>query len=281
MNREEGQKSEGRMVSATITPDSNQAPERWHSGFTRPVAKLINGVMSYLIINLTSMVAFVLFRVFTRAHVHGRANIGVAKNTLICANHRTMIDSYLIGHLSSWPWGWIFPHVLPYHPAAVENFFKNPVLAWFSNRWRCVPVRRGIRDFAALKTMTETLPKGQMLIFPEGSRSRAGDLLPGRPGTGKLIHDSQCKVVPVYVNGMNEILPIGARWPRFFRRLDIYIGTPVPLDDLLAQEDSLETSQAIVGRVMEHIAGLKAQCDSRAPSALEAAIARGRRALGF
>jgi|GEM_PF-410264 1-acyl-sn-glycerol-3-phosphate acyltransferase len=281
MNRSKGQNTEGRMVRATYESKPAKMRTAWHSGISRPVVALFNGLMSYLIINLTSLIAFVLFRVFTRTRVYGRANIGLAKNTLICANHRTMIDSYLVGHLSSWPWGWLFPHVLPYHPAAVENFFKNPILAWFSNRWRCVPVRRGIRDFGALKIMTETLPKGQMLIFPEGSRSRTGDLLPGRPGTGKLIHDSQCKVVPIYVSGMSDILPIGSRWPRFFRRLDVHVGTPVPLDDLLQQPESLETSKAIVGRVMEHIAELKKTCESRSPSVWQTAVARGRRALGF
>jgi len=112
--------------------------------------------------------------------------------------------------------------------------------------------------------MIETLPKGQMLIFPEGTRSRTGDLLPGRPGTGKLIHDSRCKVVPVYVQGMSDVLPVGTAWPRLLRRIEVNIGKPVPLDDLLGLPDSRETSQAIIDRVMSHIQALKDDLELRA-----------------
>jgi 1-acyl-sn-glycerol-3-phosphate acyltransferase len=209
-------------------------------------------------------VAIVLYRVLNRTRIHGRWNVGVSRNTLICANHRTMIDSYLIGHITAFPTGLVMPWTLPYHPAAQENFFRNPIISWFSNRWKCIPVRRGAHDFNALHNMIETLPRGQMLIFPEGTRSRTGDLLPGRPGTGKLIHDSRCKVVPVYVKGMSDVLPVGTAWPRLFRSIEVNIGTPVPLDDLLALPDSRETSQAIIDRVMLHIQALKDDLELRA-----------------
>ena len=123
---------------------------------------VLNAISTYLLINLTSFIAFFLFRVFNRTKVHGRRNFGLAKNTLLCSNHRTMIDSYMVGHLSSWPWGWLVPHKMPYHPAAKENFFRNRVIGWFSWRWRCIPVRRGVKDFEALQMTSETLPKGQM-----------------------------------------------------------------------------------------------------------------------
>jgi 1-acyl-sn-glycerol-3-phosphate acyltransferase len=229
----------------------------------RRAAALINGIAGYLLIHVTIVVAFILFRVLNWTLVYGRRHLPLAKNTLLCANHRTMLDSYLIGSISSWPYGWLFPHILPFHPAASENFFRNRVLGWFSRRWRCIPVRRGQRDFDALRAMTFVLPAGQMLIFPEGTRSRTGALQPGRPGTGKLIHDTGCTVIPVYVRGMEQVLPIGSRWPRIFCRMEVCFGPSVQLDDLLRLEDSLETSKQIVERVMQHIALLEAQCEAR------------------
>jgi len=228
------------------------------------VLDVMNTALSWLIINVTILVAIILYRVLNRTVVHGRWNVGISRNTLICANHRTMIDSYLIGHVTSFPTGLVMPWTLPYHPAAQENFFRNRVIGWFSRRWRCIPVRRGAHDFNALQNLIETLPKGQMLIFPEGSRSRTGDLLPGRPGTGKLIHDSRCKVVPIYVQGMSDVLPVGTAWPRLLRRIEVNIGKPVLLDDLLGLPDSRETSQAIIDRVMSHIQALKDDLELRA-----------------
>ena len=213
-------------------------------------------------INLTSFIALFLFRIFNRTKVHNRRNFGLSKNTLICSNHRTMIDSYMVGHLSSWPWGLLLPHKLPYHPAAKENFFRNRVIGWFSWRWRCIPVRRGVKDFEALQMMTDTLPTGQMLIFPEGTRSRDGKLLEGRPGTGKLIHDTQCKVVPVYHRGMNNLLPIGRSFPTFFNRIDVYVGKPIDMSDLYALPSSKETSRVVIKRVMDALHELEAQADA-------------------
>ncbi|MDY0001376.1 MAG: lysophospholipid acyltransferase family protein [Polyangia bacterium] len=222
----------------------------------------LNFLSGYLLTNLTSGIAFILFRVLNRTRVHNRSNFGLARNTLICANHRTMIDSYMLGHLSSWPWGWLLPRVLPYHPAASENFFRNPVIGWFSARWRCIPVRRGVKDFDALSVMSQTLPKGQMLIFPEGTRSRDGKLREGRPGTGKLIHDTRCKVVPVYHRGMHKVLPIGTSFPRFWKRIDVYVGSPIDMSDLFALPSSKETSRLVIDRVMEALHGLEAQADA-------------------
>jgi len=230
----------------------------------RLLVDAVNFAATYVMINVTSAVALILFRVLNRTKIYGRWNIGVSKNTLLCSNHRTMIDSYLVGHLSTWPFGWILPRVLLYHPAAKENFFRNRIIGWFSWRWRCIPVRRGVKDFDALRVMTETLPKGQMCIFPEGTRSRTGELKEGRPGTGKLIHDTRCKVVPIYHSGMENLLPVGTVWPRIFRRLEVNIGKPIDMSDLNARPSSKETSVIVIERVMKAIAELKAESEARA-----------------
>ncbi len=218
-------------------------------------------LVSLFLLHFTSFLAFLLYRVLNRTRVYGRKNVGTQRNTLILPNHRTMIDSYLVGHLTSWPTAFIKPHVLPYHPAAQENFFRNRYIGWFSSRWRCIPVKRGCRDFSALEIMSKTLPKSHMILFPEGTRSRDGNLLPGRPGSGKLIRETGCRVIPCYVNGMEKVLPIGKAFPRFFKRISVIFGKPIPMDDLRALPDCKETSQKIINRVMEHMAQLKVELE--------------------
>ncbi len=241
----------------------------------------INFVAGYLMINVTSIFAVFLFRVLNRTRIHGRWNVGVSRNTLLCSNHRTMIDSYQVGLLSSFPFGWIMPWVMPYHPAAKENFFRNRIIGWFSWRWRCIPVRRGVKDMEALRNMTEALRSGHMCIFPEGTRSRTGELKEGRPGTGKLIHDTQCKVVPIYHSGMENVLPVGTAWPRIFRRIELNVGKPIDMSDLYAQASSKETSRLVIARVMEAIAELKAQSEARAAARVSwyVAVKRGLRRI--
>jgi len=215
--------------------------------------------VSWALLNCTNASSFVLFQLLNRTRVHDRHRFGAEANTLLCANHLTMIDSYMLSLLSAWPRGLRSSWHFPYHPAAKENFFRNEVLSWVSRHWKCIPVRRGAHDTAARAVMERALKSGQMLIFPEGSRSRTGELLKGRPGTGKLIHDTRCKVVPIYHRGMRHLLPVGARWPRIGKRLEVYVGEPVKLDDLFQLPPCKETSELIVARVMAAIGELQAR----------------------
>ncbi len=251
------------------------------AGKTR-LGRALEDFVSYVISHLTSLLAFVLFRVLNRTKVYGREKLPKGRNVLICANHRTMIDSYLIGHLTSWPQSLLRPHLLPFHPAAQENFFRNRLIGWFSTRWKCIPVRRRARDFQALSRMVGALPKGQMIIFPEGTRSRTGELLRGRPGTGKLIRETRCTVVPCYVKGMDQVLPIGTARPRLFKKIRVIFGDPVPVADLLDLPDTKETSQMIIDRVMDHIARLRDQLEAlEAEQARVPRFARLQRALAL
>ena len=257
-------------------PAPKTAPKGFFVRLGRSVSHFLDVFGSWFIINLTSLLAFFLYRVFNRTRVYGRKNVGHQPNTLILPNHRTMIDSYLVGHITSWPTGLLRPHVLPYHPAAQENFFKNRYIGWFSRKWRCIPVKRGCRDFNALQIMTETLPKSHMILFPEGTRSRDGKLQKGRPGSGKLIKDTRCRVVPCYVKGMDKVLPIGRAFPRFFQRVSVIFGKPIPMDDLLQLPDGKETSQKIINRVMGHIAQLRDELERLEAERREKKAARWR-----
>ena len=261
LRREENRQPEPAPVIVPIPPDA---------GKTR-LGRAFETTVSYVISHITSVLAFILFRVLNRTKVYGRHKLPKGRNVLVCANHRTMIDSYLIGHLTSWPHSLLRPHLLPFHPAAEENFFRNRLIGWFSTRWKCIPVRRRARDFKALGRMIGALPMGQMIIFPEGTRSRTGELLRGRPGTGKLIRETRCTVVPCYVKGMDQVLPIGTVRPRLFKQIRVIFGDPVPVEDLFELPDCKETSQKIIDRVMEHIAALRDELEE-----LEAREARNR-----
>lgn len=258
-----------REISLDLDPGKPNS-SRLHPSEVEPVAKpgvykrfftalgrIELALSSYILINLTTSSSYIFFRILNRTRVYGRRRIGLERNTLILSNHQTMIDSYLLAHLSAWPGGVVFPHVQPFHPAAKENFFRNRLISWFSRRWKCIPVRRHVKDFEALEKMKDALLTGHMIIFPEGTRSRTGELLRGRQGTGKLIKDTRCKCIPVYVEGMNQILPIKSSFPKFFKRIKVNFGSAIRMDDLFELPSGKETSQRIIDRVMAHIALLK------------------------
>ena len=139
------------------------------------------------------------------------------------------------------------------NPAAAENFYKNPILAWLADNWKCIWVREGRRDLHALHRMIQVLRRGVMTLFPEGTRSRDGSVGPGRPGAGFLILATQPRVIPVAIDGMQEVLPIGRYVPRIFKRISVSCGPPVDYAEFLAMPRTRETAQAVIDRVMEEI----------------------------
>ena len=197
---------------------------------------------------MTATVFWVLFRVLNRTTFRGREHVDGQPNTLLLSNHQSMIDSFLVA-MVFFAGSWTRPHLLPWNPAAAENFYSNPLLAWFSRHWRCIPVREGRRDLHALHRMIGVLPKGVMTLFPEGTRTRDGSVGRGRPGVGLVILGTRPKVIPVAIDGMNEVLPIGSYRPRIGKRIYVTYGPPVDYSEFLGQPRTRDTAQAVVDRV--------------------------------
>ncbi len=210
-------------------------------------------VTSYVVTNVTVSLFWLVFFLFNRTVVIGRRNVGEQRNTLLLSNHQSMLDSFLVGLAAFYPRSWLKPHLIPWNPAAAENFYKNPLLAWLADNWKCIWVREGRRDLHALHRMIHLLPGGVMTLFPEGTRSRDGTVGPGRPGTGLLILATRPQVVPVAIDGMQAVLPIGRYLPRLFKRIYVSFGPPVDYAAFLAMPRTRETAQAVADRVMAAI----------------------------
>ncbi len=208
---------------------------------------------SYALTNSTVAVFWVLFRVLNRTTVIGRENVGEDRNTLLLSNHQSMIDSFLVGVCVFFPKSLIRPHLMPWNPAAEENFYGHPVLRWLSTHWRCIRVKEGRRDLHALHRMLELLPTGVMTFFPEGTRSRDGSVGSGKAGAGLVVLGTHPKVIPVAIEGMREVLPIGKTFPRFFKRIYVSYGPAIDYSDFLGKKRSRELAQGLVDRAMDTI----------------------------
>lgn len=215
-------------------------------------------VVSYVFTNITAGMLWIFLFMLNRTRVVGREHIrDVPPNTVLVSNHQSMIDSFLIGVSAFYPRSWWHPHLLPWNAAAHENFFTPWWLGILSNLWKCIPVREGRRDLVALKRMMEVMPRGVMTLFPEGTRTRTGEVGPARGGAGMLVLMMNSTVIPVAIDGMQDVLPIGSRVPRVFKRVTIAFGEPVAYDDL-ASARSKENAQALANRVMERVRALHA-----------------------
>ena len=219
-----------------------------------PVARWFLPVTRWVMTNLIAPpCVFLLFGLLNRTRVYGRHRIPRAANTLVLANHQSMIDSFPIAYFLFYPEKAFRPSLAPWNAAAAENFFRGPFQAWFFHQFQCIPVRRGRRDLRALIRSARVLRAGTLMLFPEGTRSRDGQIGRGRAGAGMVVLQTRPSVIPVTIDGMDRILPVGRRFPRFGQRLSIYVGHPLRYDDLAEQGRSREIAQKIVDRVMRRI----------------------------
>ena len=198
----------------------------------------------------------ILFRLFNRVEVRGREHIPErgARGVLILSNHISALDPLLIGITA-------MPRFSPvwWRAAAKEELFRNAFSRWVVRSIGAFPVKRGQRSQPSLDRMVRSLQTDVLLIFPEGTWSTTGELLPGRSGVGKVIYDARPpRIVPVAVAGTDRILPRTGFVPRLFKKTQIIYGAPLDLTPFYELPDTLGTWRAIVQKIMEEIGALRA-----------------------
>ena len=196
----------------------------------------------------------ILFQVLNRIEVFGKEHIPHRgeRNTLILCNHISALDPLLIGitampRLSSVPW----------RAAAKEELFKFPPLGFMIRSIGGFPVRRGQHDEESMVRMIESLKTDVLVVFPEGTWSKTGELLQGRTGVGRVIYQARPeKIIPVAVKGTDQILPRQSVLPKIGKKARIVYGKPMDLSRYYEREESPETFREIVDSVMVEIGRL-------------------------
>lgn len=142
------------------------------------------------------------------------------------------------------------------HFMAKQELFKIPVLGWLIKAVGSFPVKQHSADRNALKTALDLLSKGEVVcIFPEGTRSLDGRLLPAQAGIGMIALKSRAPVVPVALIGTNRVLPPHSLFFRFGRVTVVY-GRPMTFDDLYDRGLDREAVEEVGRRIMSAIASL-------------------------
>lgn len=184
-----------------------------------------------------------------RTEVTGRAFIPHNKNTLVVANHASHLDMGLVKYALG-SYGENLSAL-----AAQDYFFEG-------NRWRkayfeqlthLVPMSRNGSLRQALRQAGELIDSGKtVLIFPEGTRSLDGSLLPFKPAVGHLVLHHGVDVLPVWLGGTHQALPKGAKVLRS-RRLKARIGPPLSAARLRELTRGLSASDAarVVARITQ------------------------------
>jgi 1-acyl-sn-glycerol-3-phosphate acyltransferase len=167
------------------------------------------------------------------------------------ANHSSMFDI------------WALAATLPgsVRMVAKQELARIPLLGWAMVTAGHLTIDRAhpARALEAYRRAAEVIRGGtSALLFPEGTRSRTGELLPFKNAPFGLAIAAQVPVVPVYVGNTFEIMPKGRLFLRP-RPIRIAVGEPIPTAGM-----TLERRRELRDRVRAAIVDLKARVDASA-----------------
>lgn len=140
---------------------------------------------------------------FVRVKLHHKERIPLHRNVIYVANHTSQYDIVAMAR--------VFPVALFY--IAKEELRKVPFLGWYMIMIGHIFVDRKNKDKAlqSLKQAGEKIKQGKNVItFPEGTRSRTGELLLFRRGSFIISKESLVPIVPIAIFGAREVLSSGS-----------------------------------------------------------------------
>lgn len=169
---------------------------------------------------LYTFIVWVLYLVISKIlfflKIEGKENIPKDRNCVMMGNHQHIFDPLMLA---------LCVPDREIHFMGKKELWNNKLLGWAFTKVHGFPVDRGNIDMAAIRTAMGVLKDGNTLgIFPEGTRSKTGHMLPLLGGASMLALRSKCDVVPVYIDGNYKP----------FRRMVVRVGKPIEMDDLLA-----------------------------------------------
>jgi 1-acyl-sn-glycerol-3-phosphate acyltransferase len=181
-----------------------------------------------------SLVNAVLKPVY-RIEVIGRENVPADGGVLLCANHIDNLDPPVVGITAP----------RPVYFMAKEELFSVPVLGKIVPHLNAFPVKRGMSDREALRKGLGILKDGKVLgLFPEGTRSKTGEMGKGLAGAGFFALRSDAHVVPCAVIG-----PYKA-----FKKLKVVYGKPIGMESIKEKKLNAEqTTDLIMGEIQKLI----------------------------
>ena len=166
-----------------------------------------------------------------RVRVMGAEHIQQNRAAVYAANHNSNIDPPAVFAAMSA----LHPRVRTVYKAELRRL---PLLVWVFDAAGFVAVERANREqsLPALDGATRSLAAGNsFFIFPEGTRSRTGELLPFKKGGFLMAIAAQVPVVPVAVSGGREAMRKGSPiiWPA---TVTVQFCTPIPTAGMTADD---------------------------------------------
>lgn len=165
---------------------------------------------------------------FIPYEVLGREHVKRGKSYIYVSNHTSFLD--IPGLLLALPG--------QFRPLAKKELLKIPVFGWIA-RTAAVIVDRTNHDsrVKSLEKLSQTLSKGiPILIFPEGTQNRSGEVLqPFKDGAFRIALETKQPILPIMIEGAGKLMPPG-RFQIYPGKIKITIGEEISTDAYTSKE---------------------------------------------
>lgn len=163
--------------------------------------------------------------------VEGKENVPDNGPVLICSNHISNYDPVVVGITA--------PRDIYF--MAKEELFSKKLIGSLLLKLHAFPVKRGMKDRQALRKALDVLGDNKVLgLFPEGTRSKTGELKKGLAGAGFFALRSEASVIPCAIVGTYK-----SKEP-----LRVVYGKAIPMAELREKKAS---SQEVTDVIMAEI----------------------------
>jgi 1-acyl-sn-glycerol-3-phosphate acyltransferase len=200
-----------------------------------------------------------IFGLYWRLVLEGNvAAIPLQGPLVVCANHSSFLDPWLIGMA--------FPRHVRYLITHTW-YYKSSVWTGLFRAWGTIPVKE--RDpRGTIEQLCERLSRGDVIgMFPEGKISYDGRIQKLQTGVARVAAASGAPVLPVGIRGAYESLPRSRRFPRP-SRVRVVVGEPILFPEAPLERPGREAIEAFNAELMRQLTELSdkpAQVPAGAP----------------
>lgn len=174
----------------------------------------------------------------------GKEKIDNTKALVFVSNHQSEFDIIVMSNLSA-HFKWV----------SKAEVFKVPIIGWNMSLNKYVKLKRGDRKsiLQMVKDCILTLEKGSsVFIFPEGTRSKTGQLRSFSSGAFTIAQRARVGVQPVVINGTKDIIHKGSWMLNFKANVTLEVLDEIPYDTL-KDMDSSELATMVRNQIVEKV----------------------------
>jgi long-chain acyl-CoA synthetase len=220
------------LSKESLEADADQSSVRF-TGWFLTIVKYIGLRLSYL-----------LFRAVLRLEVRGRGNLPRQGAFLICPNHLSYLDPFVV------------MSILPYRTfrriffVGASEYFATWYMRLLARLANIIPVDPDAHLLRAMKVGAYGLRGGRVLcIFPEGARSFDGELKEFKKGAAILANELRVPIVPVAIKGTHAV------WPRDSMKIrphkvSVFFGAPIEAKGGEPYQEDTDRLQQAVRRLI-------------------------------